>query len=686
MQENPDINWQQASLRFLSGLYLIKWERTINVLYAQSADFLLQYSRARAVAFIQLEDKLTARVLYHKGGTELNKFIDAGLIAGIIRQEKSIITENNIWPDSQGRTVWIPASVNGFESVFALLLPDELETNSEFHEFLEHASLGLQSVVMLIQNYYSIDQLTSRFNSILETIPQGVLFVDDVGKRGWINARAAELLKINPYENEPRIISEAMQALRNKASNADSIVEQSRSFFGSVNPVIRNWEWIFTEPSIMALSISSTPTVSQSGGSGRLWVFTDITQQYVDSKQLQQLNAELEAKRDIADAQNAAKSTFLANMSHEIRNPLNGIIGLASLLVTTKLDSEQKEYTTGIQVSSSILLELLNDILDLSKIEAGKIDIEESPFSVSQVTKEACDLLRTKATEKQLSLTCDIGEHVPELVMGDITRLRQVLTNLLSNAVKFTQKGKVTLHVKMRESTPDNHRIEFAVQDSGIGIPMDKLNRLFNSFSQVDTSTTRKYGGTGLGLAISKKLVELMGGSIYVETHEGKGSRFIFTILAGKVNDQSMEGIKSSTEDQHLLSGAGKLNILVADDTALNRKLVDKMMEKLGHDADIVNDGKQALAAALTKDYDLILMDVMMPEMDGPTAAQKIKEFRKEKSPAIMAMTANAFVGDREALLEMGMDDYISKPFTLNDLKEKLDSWVSKLANKSVPS
>jgi signal transduction histidine kinase/ActR/RegA family two-component response regulator len=540
--------------------------------------------------------------------------------------------------------------------------------------------------VMLIQNYYSIDQLTSRFNSILETIPQGVLFVDDVGKRGWINARAAELLKINPYENEPRIISEAMQALRNKASNADSIVEQSRSFFGSVNPVIRNWEWIFTEPSIMALSISSTPTVSQSGGSGRLWVFTDITQQYVDSKQLQQLNAELEAKRDIADAQNAAKSTFLANMSHEIRNPLNGIIGLASLLVTTKLDSEQKEYTTGIQVSSSILLELLNDILDLSKIEAGKIDIEESPFSVSQVTKEACDLLRTKATEKQLSLTCDIGEHVPELVMGDITRLRQVLTNLLSNAVKFTQKGKVTLHVKMRESTPDNHRIEFAVQDSGIGIPMDKLNRLFNSFSQVDTSTTRKYGGTGLGLAISKKLVELMGGSIYVETHEGKGSRFIFTILAGKVNDQSMEGIKSSTEDQHLLSGAGKLNILVADDTALNRKLVDKMMEKLGHDADIVNDGKQALAAALTKDYDLILMDVMMPEMDGPTAAQKIKEFRKEKSPAIMAMTANAFVGDREALLEMGMDDYISKPFTLNDLKEKLDSWVSKLANKSVPS
>jgi signal transduction histidine kinase/ActR/RegA family two-component response regulator len=679
MQKTPDIDWQQASLRFLAGLYLIKWERTISVLYAQSAELLLQYSRARAVAFIQLEDKLTARVLYSSRGAELEKFVDASLVASMIRKERPVITTNEIWPGMEGRTVWIPSSASGFESAFVALLPDELEINVAFDEFLDHAALGLQSVVMLIQNYYSIDQLTSRFNSILETIPQGVLFVDEIGKRGWINARAAELLKINPYENEPRIISEAMQALRSKASNADSIMEQSRSFFGSASPLIRNWEWIFTEPAVMALSISSTPTVSQSGGSGRLWVFTDITQQYVASQQLLHLNEELAEKKDLADAQNAAKSTFLANMSHEIRNPLNGVIGLASLLATTDLNAEQTEYTTGIQVSSSILLELLNDILDLSKIEAGKIEMEETPFSVSQATKEACDLLRTKATEKKLSLTCEIGSNVPDLVTGDITRLRQVLTNLLSNAVKFTEKGEVTLHVKILERNPENYRIEFAVQDSGIGIPMDKLNRLFNSFSQVDTSTTRKYGGTGLGLAISKKLVELMGGGIYVETHEGRGSRFVFTILAGKVVESAVGEFHSQQQEQQNSASITRLQILVADDTPLNRKLVGKMMEKLGHDADMTNDGKQALEAALAKKYDLVLMDVMMPEMDGPTAAQKIREARKAEAPPIVAMTANAFVGDREALLEMGMDDYISKPFTLNDLKEKLDAWVYKL-------
>jgi signal transduction histidine kinase/ActR/RegA family two-component response regulator len=686
MLESADNHWQEASLRFLSGLYLIKWERTINVLYAQSADFLLQCSGAKAVAYIQLEDKLTARVLYTNGGAELGAFVDVRLVTDIIHNENPVITTDDIWSGAKGRTVWLPARVNGFESAFIMLLPDNFDTDKGFQVFLEHASLGLRSVVMLIQNYYSIDQLTTRFNSILETIPQGVLFVDEVGKRGWVNVRAAELLRINPYENEPRIISEAMHTLRSKAKNAETILEQSRSFFENGRQVVRNWEWIFTKPSIMVLSVSSTPTISQSGGNGRLWVFTDITQQYVANKQLEKLNKELEKKKDLADAQNAAKSTFLANMSHEIRNPLNGIIGLASLLVSTELNAEQKEYTTGIQVSSSILLELLNDILDMSKIEAGKIDIEEAVFSVSQVTREACHLLQAKAVEKNLSLHCKISEDVPEQVTGDITRLRQVLTNLLSNAVKFTEQGDVLLQVKLLDSHADGYRIEFAVADTGIGIPKDKLDRLFNNFSQIDSSTTRKYGGTGLGLAICKKLVELMGGDIYVQTEEGRGSCFIFTITAGKVTNAVTEGIPLMTEEHQHRVVSGKLKILVVDDTAINRKLVGKMMEKLGQEVDIRSDGKQALEAALARKYDLILMDVMMPEMDGPTAAKKIKAARNEDLPVIVAMTADAFVNDREVLDEMGMDDYIGKPFTLNDLKEKLDSWAAKLAGKSVTS
>jgi signal transduction histidine kinase/CheY-like chemotaxis protein len=382
----------------------------------------------------------------------------------------------------------------------------------------------------------------------------------------------------------------------------------------------------------------------------------------------------MEEKRR-ADEASEAKGRFLANMSHEIRTPLNGVIGLSRLLEGMTDPGESRELLRMIRSSGDALLKVINDVLDFSKMEAGRLELEVEPFELRRSLEESIGLFRAMAAEKGLRLRCELASELPVYVAGDETRLRQVVMNLVSNAVKFTGGGEVRLWAGVDRRDATSYRIAVEVRDTGIGIAADQLPRLFSSFTQADASVSRRYGGTGLGLAIAKSMVELMGGTIEVESGVGEGTRFRFTVLVGHVQEAS-----HPAPAPPVLAG-NQLRVLVAEDHAVNQKVVLMLLKKLGVNADLASDGAQAIAAVEVNAYDLVLMDVQMPDVDGLAATRAIRSrIAHERQPVIFGLTAHATAEYREICRGAGMDGYLTKPLESERLQELIAELVARKA------
>ncbi len=412
---------------------------------------------------------------------------------------------------------------------------------------------------------------------------------------------------------------------------------------------------------------------------GSIGILYDISQQKIVKQELVQAKL-------IAEEANHAKSVFLAKMSHEVRTPMNAVLGMLDLTLDTTLTEEQKDNLIVAKDSAQNLLSLINDILDLSRAEAGKVTIEEMEIQVPDIVKNVCKGLAVLARAKQIDILWTIDPQIPRILIGDAVRLRQVFMNLVSNAIKFTHKGKVEVYAKMEAITDKDCVVKFEVIDQGIGIPSGNLANIFDVFTEAHNTTARRYGGTGLGLAICKKIVEMMKGQIWVDSVEGKGSIFHFTIIFG-YKPHVASKFKENSNDQVLSNALPEevknLRILVAEDNMINQKITVKILEKFGWKSTTVVNGQEVLDILNKQTFDVILMDDQMPILDGVAATQVIR--REEKQTGlhlpIIAMTANAMAGDRERYLQSGMDGYVSKPIDRSLLYNEIVTLVSQRIN-----
>lgn len=387
-----------------------------------------------------------------------------------------------------------------------------------------------------------------------------------------------------------------------------------------------------------------------------------------------EIDRQMREAKEAAEAANRAKSEFLAVMSHEIRTPLHGVIGFASLLDGAEVSPGIREAVDGIRASANLLLSLVTDVLDLSRMEAGLLQLQPAPVDLTSQMRRMASAFKLRAMEKQLAFTFDEETALPALVYVDAVRLEQVLGNLLGNALKFTDSGSISLRVRSGILRTDGSReIAFIVSDTGIGIPSDQLPRLFHRFSQVDASPSRRYGGSGLGLVISRKLCEIMGGTVSVESEIGRGSVFTATVMAWPVPSIAVTGDESS--DLSPQDALKSLRILIAEDNAINQRLLKRMIERLGLKAQFAGDGREALEMAMQGSFDLILMDVSMPGVSGLEATRSLRKVESQRGGHrswVVAITAGVSENERKECLEAGMDDFLGKPFTEYGLREAI--------------
>lgn len=513
-----------------------------------------------------------------------------------------------------------------------------------------------------------IRESEQRFRNLFENFPVAYVSLDE---SGLIIDANEPLVKLLGYGSEDDILGRCFDEFRPKDAR-----QKFRSYFKE----FKEMKSISAEISLrrkdgdlITVQLSGRVQIDDQGGhfDHAHCILHNITER-------KRMEEEIISAKEAAVSANRSKSVFLANMSHEIRTPMNAIMGMARLALQADVSPKQKDYLLKIDRAAKSLLRIINDILDFSKIEAGKLEMEITDYFLANVLDNLFNLMEDKVHEKGLDLMLDIAPDVPEGLVGDPLRLGQVLTNLVSNAVKFTKQGEIKVSARIVEKSADRARLEFAVSDTGIGLSQEQQAGLFRSFTQADTSTTRKFGGTGLGLAICMRLVKLMDGEIRVESRPGQGSTFIFTAVFG-IHYGVDEKEDEATVDIACMTGT---RILLAEDNEINQEVACELLKSMGAEVEIACNGKEALRKVRANRYDLVLMDIQMPKMDGLEATRRIRRLAEEgasdyyASLPIIAITAHAMADDRQRSIEAGMNDHLTKPIEPDDVAKTLLKWL----------
>ena len=523
----------------------------------------------------------------------------------------------------------------------------------------------------------ALKESEQRFRELAELLPEILVEFDSEGLVTFFNMKAIESTGYSPEELQ-----------RDFPATRLAIAEDQDTFAADIEKLMSgetlpNEEYTLQrkDGTTFPVIMRSTPITKRNRIIGGRMLLINITR-------MKKAKESLEATMEKAEAANQAKSEFLANMSHEIRTPLNGIIGMSELLGGTDLSRKQRDYLSLLKSSGKALMFLINDILDFSKIEAGKLDLEEIPFTLDQVIAEVAQISTDQIKDKKIDLVVSIDKSIPQSLTGDPLRLRQVLVNLISNAVKFTEKGSIQIIAEARQIETDRTEVLFRIADTGIGIDPDNQKKLFTAFTQADGSTTRRFGGTGLGLAISKRIVNMMYGNIWLESELGRGSTFSFTVSFKNLAD-------TAALDQDTRAGSYQpeaaefkdIKLLIVEDSLINQRVAVEILKAAGVHVQTALNGKEALVKLENMDFDIILMDVQMPEIDGLEATRIIRDKLKLSHMPIIAMTAHAMKGDRQKCLAAGMNDYVSKPIDpkqlFNALRRNLD--IDTGDSRSVP-
>lgn len=613
-----------------------------------------------------------------------------------IEQGRTLVIEDAASLPAEAETLRRAIEASGGRSILVLpvWMDGELVGFMTFVNFVESDLWVAQDVSLLQvaadltgealkrkQAEYALQEREARLRAILHALPDILFLVDNGGRFLDCYVSDPNLLLVPPEQYVGKTLSDlfpsevavsALEAVQRTLETGHLQSYECRL----LHP---RFGWKYYEARIVP-----------HGENTVLAVVRDVTERKRVEEEVAATNAQLEQAlvraQELAveaEAASHAKSEFLANMSHEIRTPMNGIIGMTELLMGTPLTEEQRDYLKTLRSSADLLLSILSDILDIAKIEAGKMNLEQVPTDLREVGADIVKLFSARAQQKDLVLRAEIAEDIPPCVLADPMRLRQILANLVNNAIKFTEQGEVVVEISRLAEEKGRTWVRLTVRDTGIGIPPERLDAIFEAFTQADSSTTRRYGGTGLGLTICKRLAELMGGHIHVQSEVGVGSTF-WVELPLSVADASPQKVQTVSPSQEVTDVPIGLRVLLVEDNEVNCKVAAKMLERVGCKVDVATDGLEALRKTEQEEYDIVFMDVYMPRMDGYEATRLLRERENGsgRHQVIIAMTANAMEGDRENCLQAGMDDYLSKPFKEADLRAVLARWSPALKQR----